>query len=74
MEIKIGIQHVNREVVVESTLSSDEVEKAVSDAIDAGGVLALNDEKGRKVLVPAASIGYVDIGEENARRVGFGSV
>ena len=36
-------------------------------------MLVLTDTHGRKVLVPAASIGYVDIGEESARRVGFGS-
>ena len=41
--------------------------------LDKDSVLVLTDAHGRKVIVPAASIGYVDIGEETARRVGFGS-
>ena len=74
MEIKIGIQHVNREVVIDSDATSDAVEKAVTAALTDGTVLTLTDERGRKVLVPSSSIGYVDIGEESARRVGFGAV
>ena len=74
MEIKVGIQHVNREIVLESPDTARQVEKAFSEALESGGLLVLTDEHGRKVLVPAATIGYLDIGEENARRVGFGAV
>ena len=78
MEIKVGIQHVNREVVLEVTQSSAEIEKAVTEALQATdpklAVLSLSDEHGRKVLIPSDKIGYVDIGEENGRRVGFGAV
>lgn len=75
MEIKIGIQHVSRELVLEVTQSSADVEQAVDEAIrDQSGVFRLTDEHGRRVLIPAAKIGYVDIGEENGRRVGFGTV
>ncbi len=76
MEIKVGIQHVNREIVVETTDSAANVQKAFEDAMDGNGsgVLTLTDEHGRKVLIPADRIAYVDIGEENARRVGFGGV
>ena len=31
MEVKIGVQFANRELVIESTLSSDEIEKVVAD-------------------------------------------
>ena len=74
MEIKVGIQNVNREIVVESPESAADVEKAFAAAVKADGVLTLTDERGRKVLVPAGLIGYLDLGEENARHVGFGSV
>ncbi|HEU5485831.1 MAG TPA: DUF3107 domain-containing protein [Microlunatus sp.] len=74
MEIKVGVKQVSREIVVESDQSAAEVEKAVSTALDKESVLVLTDTHGRKVLIPAVSIGYVDIGEESARRVGFGSV
>jgi Protein of unknown function (DUF3107) len=74
VDIKVGVKQVSREIVVESSQSAAEVEKAVGVALDSESVLVLTDLHGRKVLIPAASIGYVDIGEESARRVGFGSV
>lgn len=74
MEIKIGIQNVSREVSLESNQSADEVVAQVTEALTSGGLLELADEKGRRVVVPAASIGYVDLGAETIRRVGFGTV
>ena len=74
MEIKIGIVNVAREVSIESTLSGEEVNQRVSEALASNGVLDLADDKGRRVLIPAQAIGYVDLGPENARRVGFGAV
>lgn len=73
MDIKIGVKQVSREIVVESNQTAADIEKAVADALSNDSVLVLSDAHGRKVLVPSASIGYVDIGEETARRVGFGS-
>lgn len=74
MDVKIGIQHIGREVSVDTELTADEVEKALTKALDDDGVLTLADVRGRKVIIPAARIAYVELGEENARRVGFGSV
>jgi hypothetical protein len=63
-----------RELVLESAQSPDEVAKAVSDALKADlGVLTLVDEKGRRVLVPADKLAYVEIAESEQRRVGFGA-
>lgn len=75
MEIKIGVQHAARELSLESELSAEEVEKAVSAALTGKtGLLVLNDDKGRKVIVPADRLAYVEIGEPSARRVGFGAM
>ncbi|HEY5845811.1 MAG TPA: DUF3107 domain-containing protein [Microlunatus sp.] len=74
MEIKVGIQHVNREIIVDSSETAGAIEKAFAKAVADGGLLSLIDQRGRKVLIPATSIGYLDVGEENARHVGFGSV
>ncbi len=74
MEIKIGIQHVAREVHVESEMTADEVEQALTAALADGGMLTLLDDKGRKVLIPAAGIAYLELGAENQRRVGFGAL
>ena len=74
MEVKIGVQHAARELVLESEQSPQEVEKAVGDALKADlGVLSLVDEKGRRILVPADKLAYVEIAESEQRRVGFGA-
>jgi hypothetical protein len=76
VEIKIGIQHVNREIIVESSESAAAVEKELLSSIGTGGdgVFTVTDERGRRVLIPVGKIAYVDLGEENARHVGFGAV
>ncbi len=72
MEVKIGVQHSPRELTVDTSQTPAEVEQAVADAIgDDSGVLTLSDEKGRRVIVPAARIAYVEIAEADGRRVGF---
>ncbi len=74
MEVKIGIRDVAREVVLESEESPDAVAKQVADAVSAGSLLSLVDEKGRKVLVPGDRIGYIEIGAAESRKVGFGTL
>ncbi|WP_134764526.1 DUF3107 domain-containing protein [Nocardioides sp. 1609] len=73
MEVKIGVQHSPRELVVETDESAEGVEKLVSDAVQADGVLALTDSKGRKVIVPAGKIAYIEIGGGVSGAVGFRS-
>ena len=74
MEVKIGVQNVAREIVFESSQSADQVAAQVEEAVSAGSLLRLSDEKGRTVIVPGALLGYVEMGVETERRVGFGTV
>ncbi|CAI9410753.1 MULTISPECIES: DUF3107 domain-containing protein [Aestuariimicrobium] len=74
MEIKIGIKHVSREIQLESKSTADEVLKALSDARDNNGLFTLTDDRGRTIAVPAEQVGYLDLGIEQSRQVGFGSV
>lgn len=74
MEVKIGVRDVAGQVVLESDASPDEVAAAVSAAVKDGSVLQLTDDKGRLVLVPGSLIGFVEIGPQIERRVGFGTV
>ncbi|MEV0036149.1 DUF3107 domain-containing protein [Streptomyces sp. NPDC056909] len=75
MEVKIGVQHAPREIVLESGQSAEEVERAVADALAGKArLLSLTDDKGRRVLVPAERVAYVEIGEPTTRRVGFGAL
>ena len=74
MEIKVGVIHTPREIVLESEESASDVEAAFADAIKNDSVLTLTDEAGRKVLIPAVRVAYLEIGQEAVRRVGFGAV
>jgi Protein of unknown function (DUF3107) len=74
VEVKIGVQYSARELVVDSNLSPAEVEKLVTTALAAGGLLSLTDERGRKIMVPVEKLAYIEIGEANERRVGFGNL
>jgi hypothetical protein len=72
VEIKIGVQNVAREIVLESNEDADSVAKLVQEAIGNGGELRLKDDKGRLIIVPGKALAYVEIGAEEQRRVGFG--
>ena len=73
MEVRIGVQNTSREVVIESSDSVENITKAVDAALNTGVAVSLTDEKGRTVVVPAASIAYIDIAAADSRKVGFGS-
>jgi len=73
MEVKVGIRDIAREVVVETAATAAEVERQLEAALRDDQVFALADDKGRKVLIPARTIAYVDLGQEHVRAVGFGA-
>jgi hypothetical protein len=73
VEVKIGVQHAPRELVVETDESADSVEKAVAEAVASGGTLTLTDSKHRKIIVPASKLAYVEIGGGVTGQVGFRS-
>jgi len=73
MEVKIGIQSVTRELVVETNTPADEIERSLSAALEKGehSLFALSVAKGGRVLIPADKIAYVEFGGAEARRIGF---
>ena len=74
MEVKIGVQYAPRELVIDTDLSSDEVEKVVGAALNGeSGLLSLTDSKGRRLLVPSTKLAYVELGSPSTRGVGFRS-
>lgn len=77
MEVKIGIQSIPRELVVETDTPVAEVERALAEALagsDGRSVFALDTVKGGRLLVPADKIAFVEFSPEGARRVGFGNI
>lgn len=72
MEIRIGLQNTARELSFESKQSASEIEKSVELALSSDAKqLKLTDDKGRVFIVPVGTIAYIEIGAEEARRVGF---
>ena len=71
MEVKIGVQHVQRELVVDTDATPEDIESRLSEALAASGVLRLNDIKGRSIVVPADKIAYVELGSPSSSTVGF---
>jgi hypothetical protein len=85
VEVKIGIQSVPRELIVETDATAAEVERDLAAALAAAGgkggdggpgsgLLAITTQKGGRVLVPADKIAFVEFSTDQARRVGFGNI
>ena len=71
MEIRIGIQHSPREIVLESEEKAEALIERLNGAIADGSPVTLVDDKGRTVLIPGAKVAYVEVSTEEPRRVGF---
>ena len=74
VEVKIGIQSIQRELVLDTSSAPDEVERSLATALSNGGMFVIRDDKGGKILIPAEKIGYVELNGAEQRRVGFGSL
>ncbi|RJN32895.1 DUF3107 domain-containing protein [Nesterenkonia natronophila] len=75
MEVRIGVQNVAREIVVETDATAEDVQKAVAEAIEKSTpLLSLTDRRDKTVVVPVNSIGYVEIGSDTKQTVGFAAV
>ena len=73
MEVRIGIIHSPREINFETNQSAEEVRSALEAALAEGKqpLVSLTDSKGKQFLIPTASIAYVELGGDSARKVGF---
>jgi hypothetical protein len=75
LDIRIGVSDSPREIEIEAaeSVTQEEVEKAIQDALNSGiPMVWLSDKRGRRVGVPSAKIAYIEIGpNKSERRVGF---
>ncbi|MGB6571962.1 MAG: DUF3107 domain-containing protein [Trebonia sp.] len=77
VEVKIGIQSIPRELVVDTDATAAEIERDLAAALaaqDGPAILALGTQKGGRVLIPADKIAFVEFGGDQSRRVGFGNI
>ena len=76
MDVRIGIIQTAKELDVEldPAVSREEVLADIEKALaDGESVLWLTDKRGRRIGVPSARVAYVEVGEADDRRVGFGA-
>jgi hypothetical protein len=71
MEVKIGVQHAPRELVIDTADTAEEIEARLADAVAGDGLFAVTDSRGRRVLVPARTIAYLELGGGVSGQVGF---
>lgn len=71
MEVKIGVQNAQRELVLDTDSTPDDIESRLTEALAGSGLLRLTDIKGRTVVVPADKIAYVELGSPTSGAVGF---
>ena len=74
MNIELGIQNVPRAVTFSTEDSAENVNKIITEALDTNKSIALTDDKGRQIIVPASMLGYAIIGSETKHAVGFGAL
>ena len=71
-QVRIAVADVSSELSFECPSTPAEIKSAVTAALSANSPLILTDIRGHEIVVPAAKIGYIEIGEPVERRVGFG--
>jgi hypothetical protein len=72
VDISIGINNSPREINFESAQSSSEVESIIAEALNSDAkFVSLRDAKGKLFIVPTSALAYVELGDEESRRVGF---
>lgn len=72
MEIKVGLRNLGRELSFESEQSAAEIEQTIANAIESGSkLIKLVDNKGKLFIIPVDALGFVEVGAEEVRRVGF---
>ncbi len=74
MEVRIGISDVAREVTVRTKTSAEDIAEQLQTAVTENSLFEVVDEHGRRVIVPASKVAYLDLGSTDVRAVGFGAV
>jgi len=76
VDVRIGVLHTPKEILVElaDSVDRDELKTTIGDALtEASKVFWLTDKKGRDVAIPVSKVAYVDVSSATAERpIGFG--
>ena len=76
MDVRIGVLHTPKEILVElaDSVDRDELKTTIGDALtEESKVLWLTDKKGRDVAIPVSKVAYIEVSSATADRpIGFG--
>jgi hypothetical protein len=76
VDVRIGVLHTPKEILVElaDSVDRDELKTTIGDALtEESKVLWLTDKKGRDVAIPVSKVAYVEVSSATAERpIGFG--
>ena len=73
VEVRIGISDSPRELTIDLSNNADEIEATVARALNEGSHVSFTDERGRRLIVPAAKVGFIEVSARSERKVGFGT-
>ncbi|QPK80848.1 DUF3107 domain-containing protein [Schaalia sp. ZJ405] len=71
MKVVIGVRDSVREIPLDLDLDANALRSTVERALLDGALIDLTDTKGDRVLIPAASVAFIQISEQESRHVGF---
>ncbi|RAV33414.1 DUF3107 domain-containing protein [Corynebacterium heidelbergense] len=75
MQIKIGLVHNPRELLITSDKSQEEIlpqlEQFLAAAEDNNATTTLEDSKGSKFILSRPQVAYIEVGTSERRSVGF---
>lgn len=75
MDVRIGVMYAPKEIVLEiddGAPAAEALTAAVESATASGGMIWVEDKRGRRVGIPADKLAYVEFGSPDDHRVGFG--
>lgn len=67
MQVRVGVQFVLAEIVVETDLSQDDIHNALVEAMKQPyGLLVLEGDEGERYLIPASSVAYIKFSKSDS--------
>jgi hypothetical protein len=75
VDVRIGLSNTPREVALELDDDTDtaKLKAKIEAAVTKGGMVGLEDRKGRQVGLVAEKVSYIDLGTKSDKgRIGFG--
>lgn len=71
VDIKLGFIHHQREITISTESSFDDIERSWLDALASKSTFTIESSQGRRLVLLAESVAYLDVASEAGRQVGF---